>query len=154
MTGLRAARQGELLPPSVVTIDADPMKVMALLLEDSNVIHFDTERLAELGLGDRPVNQGPSNLGYVVTMLERWTGSTGRLRSITARFHANAFAGDTVIAHGVVAATHASGERTLVTCSVALDRDDGTRILSGTAVVETPESKGPDGEVANPDDSR
>lgn len=137
MTNLSEARPGDLLPPRTITIAADPMKVMALLLQDSNVIHFDTRRVAELGLGDRPINQGPSNLGYVISMLQQWAGSGEYLRSVSARFQANSFAGDTVVAHGAVTSTDRSINALFVTCDVALDRTDGTRILSGTAVVGT-----------------
>ncbi len=113
------------------------MKVMALLLADPNPIHWDVAAVEALGMGDRPINQGPSNEAYVVNMLLAWLGDPGRLRSITVRFQANVFAGDRVVAGGVVTGVRDEGGVPVADCEVWLDRGDGTRALAGTAVVET-----------------
>lgn len=105
--------------PSVVVDDvgADRMKTMAALLRDPYPIHWDAER---------PVNQGPLNLGYVANMLMAWAGDAS-IRRLTVSFHARVYAGDTVVASGQVL----DGS----TCAVRLTRGDDV-IVSGTAEVE------------------
>ncbi len=90
--------------------------------------------VAARGLGDRLINQGPTNLGYVCNMLVAWAGPEA-LRDLRVRFTANVFDGDAVVAGGVVTAMReVDGER-LADCDVWLDRSDGTRTVAGTATV-------------------
>lgn len=118
-------------------VSSEKMKIFAAIARDPNPIHWDRTAVAERGLGDRLINQGPANLGYVVNMLLAWTGPAS-LREITARFTSNVFDGDIVTAGGVVTAVREeSGER-LADCDVWLDRQDGTRAISGTATVVLP----------------
>lgn len=85
------------LPPLVIeSVDAEKMKLMAALLRDPNPIHFDAERVRELGLGDREINQGPANLSYLVEMVTRWSGGVATLRRIAVRFLGNVFAEERV----------------------------------------------------------
>ena len=81
------------------------------------------------------VNQGPTNLGYVHTMLAGWAGGEDRIRSTALRFRSTVLAGDRVVAGGRVTAIRADG---LVECEVWLDVAGGGRAVSGTATVETP----------------
>ena len=75
----RAVVAGETLPPLVVeSVDAEKMKLMAALLRDPNPIHIDAASVRALGLGDRPVNQGPTNLSYLLEMVMRWSGGSCR----------------------------------------------------------------------------
>lgn len=127
---------GDRIPEWVVeSVPAENMKVMALLLRDPNPIHWDVAAVKALGMGDKPVNQGPSNKAYIINMLLVWLGDAGRLRSVHVRFQANVFAGDRVIAGGVVTGLRDEGGDRLADCEVWLDRDDGTRVVQGTAVV-------------------
>lgn len=126
-------RVGDALPElRIASVDAERMKTMTLLLRDSNAIHFDVETVRAVGLGDRPVNQGPINLGYVLRMLAGWAGGDDRIRSFQSRFIANVFAGDEVVAGGTVTAV--DGKR--VECEVWLDHADGRRALHGSAIVD------------------
>lgn len=128
-------------PLPAVRIDAvgaEPMKVMALLLRDSNPIHFDAHAVAEVGLGERTVNQGPINVGYVMTMLADWAGGHDRIRDVHVRFQANVFAGDAVVTGGVVTDVDADGGATRVGCDVWLDHADGHRVLQGRAELVLP----------------
>lgn len=120
-------------------VDAEKMKTMAVLLRDPNPIHWDTDVVRELGMGDRPINQGPNNVGYVTNMLIAWLGDPGAIRSFRVRFRGNVFAGDVLEAGGEVAAITDAAGRRLATCEVWLDRaSDGTRVLKGTAEVALP----------------
>ncbi|GAA4906105.1 MaoC dehydratase-like protein [Actinomycetospora succinea] len=84
----------EHLGPSI-TVRADEMKLMALLLRDPNPIHLDPDAAAAAGLGRACVNQGPANLAYALTHLTaRAPGAT--LTAFDARFRATVVAGDVV----------------------------------------------------------
>jgi acyl dehydratase len=108
---------GQALPPLVIeSVDPEKMKLMAAILRDPNPIHYDAERVRELGMGDRTVNQGPSNMSYLLNMVTGWAGGVGALRSAEMRFLGNVFAGDRVECRGHV--TEADGGSGLVTLEV------------------------------------
>lgn len=109
-------------------VSAEKMKIFAAVLRDPNPIHWDHEELARRGLGDRLINQGPTNLGYVAEMLARAFGGYDRIRRLTARFTANVFEGDHVTAGGSVTAV----EGDIAMCEIWLDRADGERAIEGT----------------------
>lgn len=124
---------GTELPPLVIdAVDPEKMKLMAAILRDPNPIHFDAASVRELGLGDRVVNQGPSNLSYLLNMVTRWSGGVPTLRSVAVRFLGNVFAGDRVECAGrVTAVDEASG---LVTLEVEARVGDRP-VLEGSVVV-------------------
>ena len=124
---------GESLPELSLEVRPEPMKVMAAILRDPNMIHLDPAETARLGMGDRVVNQGPLNLGYVHSMLAGYAGGAGRIRSTVFRFHGPVHAGDRVVASGVVTGPADAGG---VGCAVWLDVEGGRRAVSGTAVID------------------
>lgn len=135
---------GDSLPELVVDpVDAEKMKTMAALLRDPNPIHWDVASVQALGMGDRPVNQGPNNMAYLVNLLAGYAGGFDRIRRLQVRFLANVFAGDRLVGGGRV--THiepASDDQTgavdiTVHCDVWLRRngDEGDTVMTGTATV-------------------
>ena len=127
---------GTELPPFVVDpVPVEAMKTVAALLRDPNPIHFDAGAVAALGMGDRPVNQGPTNMAYVCNMLTAWTGDPGSVRRLQVRFLGNVFAGDRVIAGGVVTGIREEGGNRLADLDVWLERSPEDRVLAGTATV-------------------
>lgn len=125
-------KPGDVLGPSPVgPIEAAPMRVMSDLLRDPNPIHLDRAATRRLGLGDRLVNPGPINMGHLMEML----GRVGAIRRLTLRHLGTVREGDRLVAGGIVRSVEdAAGERR-ATCEVWLDRDDGERLLAGTAVL-------------------
>jgi acyl dehydratase len=123
------------LPELKVAVDTEKMKTMAVILRDSNPIHWDVDSVKDLGMGDRVVNQGPINMAYVMNMLTNWAGGAERLRRLKVRFLANVLAGDTVRAGGTVTGVREEGGEKLVDVDVWLDVDGGSRALSGIATV-------------------
>jgi len=128
---------GTPVPAWSIEVSAESMKVFAALARDPNPIHWDPASVAERGLGERVINQGPTNLGYVVNMLLTWAGPAS-LRDLSVRFTSNVFGGDTVTAGGVVTAVREEDGTRVADCDVWLDREDGTRAIAGTATVVVP----------------
>jgi acyl dehydratase len=125
---------GEAIPPLVIeSVDAQRMKTMAAILRDPYPIHWDRAAVASRGLGERTVNQGPLNLGYIANMLMAWAGDDS-IRRLTVQFHARVLDGNRVVAGGVVDAVAMTDEGWDATCSVWLKRDTET-MVSGTAHV-------------------
>lgn len=131
---------GASIPPFRVDgVNAARMKTMAALLGDPNPIHFDIDVVRALGLGDRPVNQGPTNVAYIMNALVAWAGGDpAALRRLQVRFAGNVFAGDRVTAGGEVVDLREVDGTTIATCDVWLDRDDGSRLVAGRADVALP----------------
>ena len=104
---------GQTVTPYVVeSVSPEPMKTMAAILDDPNPIHYDEASVRALGLGERPINQGPSNLGYLMEMLVGVAGRTERLKRVRVRFLGNVLAGDRVGCSGsVCVGRHRRGAR-------------------------------------------
>ena len=122
---------GDVLQPRTFgPVASEKMKTLAAILRDPNVIHIDRDLVRSRGLGDKLINQGPINLGYVTNMLEATFGP-GSIARLTVRFGANVFEDDVVTAGGTVTEV-GDGE---ITCDIWLERQDGTRAVEGTAIV-------------------
>ncbi|KID30177.1 acyl dehydratase [Prauserella sp. Am3] len=131
----------------VPAVDAGRMKTTAALLRDPTPIHWDPAVLRELGMGERPINQGPLNMAYVMNMLAAFAGGHGRVRRLRVRFRGTVRAGDHLRAGGVVTAVRTgqadgSGADRLCDCDVTLSVLDGDAagetVLTGTATVALP----------------
>lgn len=130
---------GTSVPPwDVPEVSREKMKTMAALLADSNPIHFDLDAVRELGMGERPINQGPNNLAYVMNMLSAWAGGPQHVRRVAVRFLGNVLGDDHVVASGVVTAVRTEGQVTLAECDVRLDvvGEVPQLALQGTATVD------------------
>lgn len=141
---MRVSAGTELPVFEVGEVRAAAMKTMAVLLRDPNPIHFDPDVVAALGMGDRVINQGPTNMAYVVNMLVAWAGDPARIRALKVRFLDNVRAGDRVVAGGVVTSVVRDGRHRIAECDVWLDVVGGPRALAGSATVavETGEAAG------------
>jgi acyl dehydratase len=123
----------ELGPLVIDPVSPENMKTLAVVLDDPNPIHLDPEAVRALGMGDRVVNQGPANFGYILDML-RAAAPGATIADLRVRFLANVFGGDRVLAAGRVDTVE--GRR--LACSVWLDVDGGARAVEGTATLILP----------------
>jgi acyl dehydratase len=134
-----AVQVGTALPVyEVPEVSAEKMKTMAALLSDPTPIHWDVETLRALGMGDRPVNQGPLNMGYVMNAVTAWAGGPDRLRRLRVRFLGTVLAGQHVRVRATVAALREEDGARLADCDVVLEVVDGDAVVSGTATVVLP----------------
>lgn len=124
---------GRRLEPLVIeSVDPERMKTMAAILQDPNPIHFDVEAVKALGYGDKPINQGPLNMAYLLEMVSRFAGGPANIARFSTRFLGNVFAGDRVECTGTVTAVDADAGRAELEIQAAVgDRP----VLAGTATV-------------------
>jgi acyl dehydratase len=125
----------ELAPIVIEEVSVEAMKTVAALLHDPNPIHFDVETVKALGMGDRPVNQGPNNMGYLVAMLARAAGRREGVRRLRVRFLGNVFGGDRLVARGLVTSVEERDGERLAEVDVWLERGEDDRVLEGTATI-------------------
>ena len=119
-------------------VDAEKMKTMAVLLQDPNPIHWDVRAVGRLGLGYKPINQGPNNMAYVVNALVSWFGDIEKFRNLKIRFIANVYAGDRLTVVGSITGVDEFEDDVLATCDVQLLRGDienSDIVLAGQASV-------------------
>jgi acyl dehydratase len=128
----RTPRVGDEVPPQLVTVDLPSMKVFSLIMRDPNPIHFDPELVRELGLGGGAVNQGTLNMAYPINALLSLLDEPAQLRRFRCRFLGSVYEHDVVTSGGIVTAV----EGTRVSLDIWLDKQDGTRVLTGSAVLE------------------
>lgn len=131
-----AVEVGTELPAwEVPSVSAEKMKTMAALLSDPTPIHWDVATLQALGMGDRPVNQGPLNMGYVMNAVTGWAGGPDRLRRLRVRFLGTVLAGQALRVRGSVTALRDEDGVRLADVDVVLEVVDGAAVVSGTATV-------------------
>lgn len=119
---------------TIAAVEADRMKTIAALMRDPNPIHWNIAETQRRGLGDRPVNQGPANIAYILNMLAAFAGDRRAIRRLRLRCVGPVFAGDCVTARGRIEAIREENSARLIDCAVWLERD-GERVLDGTATV-------------------
>jgi acyl dehydratase len=125
----------ELPAYDVPSVSAEKMKTMAALLSDPTAIHWDLATLQALGMGDRPINQGPLNMGYVMNAVTDWAGGPERLRRLRVRFLGNVLAGQHLRVRATVTALREEAGLRLADCDVVLEVVDGEAAVSGSATV-------------------
>jgi acyl dehydratase len=133
---VKGLREGQELEPFVVDpVDPARMKTMALLLDDPNPLHWDAEALRRGGFDERPFNQGPTNMSYLMEMAIRVGGGRTALRRFSVRFLGNVLAGQRLECTGTVKSVDAeAGTAELELMASA----DGEPVLTGTATVTLP----------------
>ena len=128
--------EGMELPELVVReIRSDHILMFALVLRDTNPIHFDTEAVRRVGLGDQIVNQGGVSMAYLLNLLCEWAGSRVAVERIECRFRTNVHAGDEVTAGGVVTGVRDFPRGRVADCDVWLKLPDGRSVITGKASV-------------------
>lgn len=119
----------------VPSVSAEKMKTMAALLADPTPIHWDVATVRALGMGERPINQGPLNMGYVMNALTGWAGGPDRLRRLRVRFLGTVSAEQQLDVRCTVTALREEDGQRVVDCDVVLKGVGGEPVVSGTATL-------------------
>lgn len=127
-----------LVPLWIDSVSPAGMKQWATFLHDPNPIHLDPAVVKAKGWGDRVINQGPANLAYIITMLQKaLPGAT--LEALDVRYVDNVFGGESVEAGGKVTEVSqpqgGAHGRTRVACDIWLRAPARDFVITGTAVL-------------------
>lgn len=128
-------KTGDQLTPFVMeSVSPESMKAWAVFLADPNPIHLDAEVVKAKGLGDRVINQGPTNVAYIINMLHN-NFPGGQIEELDSRFLDNIYGGDKVETFGTVTDVSQEGNSTRIQCDIGLRVDGRGDVISGTASV-------------------
>lgn len=141
---------GDTIPPWVMeSVSAERMKTMAAILRDPNPVHWDRRAVAERGLGERVINQGPLGVGYMVNMLQAWAGENC-IRRMFIRFPMPLiFDEDRIVAKGQVTRVFEEAGRRFAECETwlekglekdVLENEGQTGLIEATVTVQLPEA--------------
>jgi 3-hydroxybutyryl-CoA dehydratase len=126
---------GASLPPyTLAAVKPENMKLWAGFLRDPNPIHLDAQAVRAKGLGDKVINQGPANLAYLITMLQR-AFPQAVLEKLEVRYGGMVYGGDAVEATGTVRELSLGVGVSRVICDVSLRADGRDGVISGVAVL-------------------
>lgn len=122
---------GDELVRTVENLRGSDMKLVAALLQDPYPPHYDPRRAEELGYPGL-LNQGPSNLAYILQPIVRELDSPSKLASFDMRFHDMVFEGETVTVTATVEEKTATDDGGSVEFSVVLSKENGETGVDGT----------------------
>ncbi|MFA7554681.1 MAG: MaoC family dehydratase [Spongiibacteraceae bacterium] len=126
---------GDALTPFIIeSVSPESMKDWAVFLADPNPIHLDPEVVKAKGLGDRVINQGPTNVAYIINMLHN-SFPGGTIEELDSRFLDNVYGGDRIETFGNVTDVKQVDNNTRISCEIGLRVDGRGDVISGTATV-------------------
>ena len=128
----------ELGPRMIESVSGPAMHDVAVVLDDPNPIHLSGEAAAAAGLGDRPVNQGPVNIGYILDMLRDAAPASSCATSACACSQTCSPATASSRRGRVESVETDRDGRFLARCLVWLDIDGSGRAVEGTALNRAP----------------
>ena len=128
---------GDTLTPFEILVTPESMKEWAVFLRDPNPIHLDPEVVKAKGLGDRVINQGPTNVAYVINMLQK-NFPTASIEEMNSRFVDNVYGGETVVATGTITEVVENTDATSVSCELILNTTEERTTITATATVKIP----------------
>lgn len=123
-----------LTPFTIDAVSPESMKAWAVFLADPNPIHLDVDVVKAKGLGDRVINQGPTNVAYIINMLHNSFPGC-QIEELDSRFLDNVYGGDRIETFGTVTDVSKSDGATRIRCDIGLRVEGRGDVISGTATV-------------------
>ena len=114
------------------TVTEDDVASFASLSGDTNPLHLDEDFAARTPFGRRVVH-GALIMSFVSAALTRLTGPGYVYLGQESRFRSPVFVGDTVVVS--VRITRRRHDKPILTVETIVAKDDGTRVLDGSAAL-------------------
>lgn len=111
------------------------IKMMTAITRDPNPIHFDREVVEKMGLPGL-VNQGASNLSYLIQGIAEFVDSPKQITNVDVRFENQVFEGDTLTTRAVIESVQSEPDTQYVEVGADVAKSDGTVVVTGTAKLE------------------
>tara|TARA_B110000003_G_scaffold37113_3_gene34052 strand:- start:3395 stop:3808 length:414 start_codon:yes stop_codon:yes gene_type:complete len=133
------ANEGDKLPSwTMDSVSPERMQTMAAILRDPNPVHWDRKSVAQLGLGERCINQGPLGVGYMVNMLQHWAGENCIKRMFIRFPNPIILDGDHIISKGVVTKSYQHEGFDMAEVETWLERDGERGLIEATVTLQLP----------------
>ncbi|MAT51397.1 MAG: hypothetical protein CMK32_09475 [Porticoccaceae bacterium] len=127
----------QLKPFTLKGVSRESMKAWAVFLHDPNPIHLDAEVVKAKGLGEKEINQGPTNVAYIINMLQE-NFPTAVIDTVDSRFLDNVYADDDIETYGTVTDVVENNGAVRVTCEIGLRVEGRGDVISGVAILDVP----------------
>lgn len=115
-------------------ISARDIKLVTAITRDPNPIHFDRNVVDQMGMPGL-VNQGASNLSYLIQGIQKLTESYGDISDVEARFRNQVYEGDSLITTVTVEEVRENEDGWIADVSGRVEKEDGTVVVTGTATI-------------------
>lgn len=116
-------------------IREEDVKLMTAITRDPNPIHFDRQVVDKMGLPGL-INQGASNLSYLVQVVEEISGTGGDITDIDVRFRNQVYEGDSLTATATVDTVDETEDGLIANVTGSVIKSDDTVVVTGSATVE------------------
>lgn len=104
---------------------------------DFNPIHTVHQYAEKAGLGG-VIAHGMLSMGFAGEHVTKWIGDSGTLKRLKVRFTAMTRPGDAVTVKGKVTGKREADGENLVECDIWIEKEDGTKTITGNATVALP----------------
>lgn len=102
--------------------------------------HYDSKWAIEIDRIPKAIVHGYQLVTHLSQLLTDWIAPDGCLRKLSTQVRAQTFVGDTVTMKGTVEKKYRTENECCLECKVWGEKQDGTIVIQGTAVVTLPSS--------------
>ncbi len=104
------------------------------------LLHLDKEYAQRKGFRDANI-PAPYFGAFLATMINKWTGEPGSLKSLSYAVKVMGFPGDTLTGRGTVVRRYQEDGENLVECDIWVENQDGVKVAPGSAVIALPSKR-------------
>lgn len=117
-------------------VKQENLNAWSKILNDPNPIHFDSETVKKIGLGDKCINQGPANITYIINAIF-YNFPKSRILSIKNRLNGNVFADDIVSISGKITKVLNKDESILISLLLKLStQENDSLVVSNIDIIQ------------------
>lgn len=102
-----------------------------------SLLHLEKEFAQKKGFKDVNIH-GPLYGAFLVKMMTKWVGESGRLKKLSYKVVVMCYPGDILICKGKVAKKYCEGGENLVDCEIWVENQNGVKVAPGSATVSLP----------------
>jgi hydroxyacyl-ACP dehydratase HTD2-like protein with hotdog domain len=129
---------GDEITPLLVEPTTTQLFFFSAATYNGHRIHYDRDWAVEVEGYPGVLVHGPLQAALLARAVTDWSGPSGRLVSFRTQNRASAFPGEQLRFGGFVEGARIDDGRGLIDLVVRGEKDDGTLLMPGTAVVELP----------------
>jgi acyl dehydratase len=122
------------IPPLLIEMSPVQMVMYCAVTWDFARLHYDPQIVQEYGL-ERPAVDPQMHGGLVARMLSDWLSGRGRMRSLSLKYQAPCYVGDTITYGGEVEKKYTERDVKCIDCRWTATKNSGGEPVAGRASV-------------------